>query len=102
MRRHVDAVGQERHGAIEQAAGNLDRHEDRRDQGREARPLQGAIMAMAKKDVPRRPDAMVVGIGLVIVMLMTVMVMPVMIMMGVICVIVGMGMRHGDSLARSP
>ena len=62
MRRHVDAVGQQRHRAEQDAGRDLDHHEQRRDRGRETRAPLGLTMAMAQKDMAVRPGVVIVGV----------------------------------------
>ena len=60
MGRHMGAVGQQRHGVIGQAADDLDRHEQGRDNGGPFGAGFGAGMALAQKDMVLCPDAVIV------------------------------------------
>src|SRR5476651_351078 len=59
MGRHMRAIGQERHGVIGKAGGDLHAHEDSGDDGGPFGAGLGAGMAAPQEDVIAGPDAMV-------------------------------------------
>ena len=60
MGRHMNAVGQKRHGVVEKARADLHHHEEGGDQRRQLGAGFRAVMAMTQKDMAVRPDAVIV------------------------------------------
>ncbi len=60
MGRHMDAIGQKRHGVIEKAGNDLHHHEQRGDQGRQLGAGFRAVMGVTQKDMATGPDAVTV------------------------------------------
>src|SRR3954469_16366814 len=73
MRRHMGAVGEQRHGVIGKAADDLHHHEHCRDDGGPFGACLGPGMALAQKDMVAGPDAVIVILmGMVVAVIMTV------------------------------
>ena len=64
MRRHMYAVGEQRHGAEEEPRCNLDDHECGREKHRGAGAALGMLVAVAQEMVIVGPEAVIVGVVL--------------------------------------
>ena len=94
MGRHMDAIGQQRHGMIKQAARDLDQHEQGRHRGGKLGLIFRAAVTGAQKDMVAGPGAMVMLGGMRIMSV----IMRMIVSMSMMVMCVGVVVGHWRSL----